>query len=101
MTLTVIHLDPDTAERVASGTQTVLTFPPCATCGGRGVVITPDTVGRAFAAVLDRGRGAGVPHLTCPDCPLALVAGQRIGIARADAFGTAPNSPVDAMRGEP
>jgi hypothetical protein len=45
----------------AMGTQ-------CATCGGSGVKTDPDSVARAFFAVMDRGRGAGVEHLRCPDC---------------------------------
>lgn len=40
----------------------------CPTCDGKGWVMTPDTVGRAFAAVMEHGRGAGVPHLLCPEC---------------------------------
>lgn len=41
---------------------------PCDTCGGKGLSITPDSVGHAFAAVLNDGRGAGLSHLRCPDC---------------------------------
>lgn len=40
----------------------------CETCAGKGVRINPDSVGRAFAAVLNHGRGAGVEHLRCSDC---------------------------------
>jgi hypothetical protein len=57
VTLTVIHLDPDTAERVASGTQTVLTFPPDM---------------------------ANVPAAGVFVHALGFATGQRVGIARMD-----------------
>ncbi len=40
----------------------------CETCDGKGVKTDPDSVGRAFAAVLNEGKGAGVKHLRCPTC---------------------------------
>lgn len=45
------------------------TKPPCPTCDGKRFVLTPDTVGRAFFAVIDDGPGAGIDHVACPDCP--------------------------------
>ena len=45
--------------------QVVAHVERCATCDGKGVTLDPDSVGRAFAAVLDKGRGSGVEHLRC------------------------------------
>jgi hypothetical protein len=59
MTLAVIHLNPDIAERVANGAQTVLTFPPDM---------------------------ANVPAAGSFVHALGIVTGQRVGIARPGAL---------------